>query len=158
MYSHKIETQIDEEYQNQVATEPLRQAALATLERTNQEEPCELTLVIATDEVLQDLNSRFLGIDRPTDVLAFPDDTRGPFVGAPGHPRYLGDVVISLPQAQEQAQKANHDSEAELQLLVVHGVLHLLGYDDLTEEDRPVMWSVQQEILKKLGVSIQLPE
>ena len=158
MANHTIETQIDEEYQNQVAEEPLRQAALTALEFARQDEPCELALVVTSDDALRELNSRFLGVDRPTDVLAFPDDTRGPFVGAPGHPRYLGDVVVSVARAQAQADEASHDPEAELQLLVVHGVLHLLGYDDEAEDDRSAMWSAQQDILKRLGVSIQLPE
>ncbi len=158
MAKHTIEVQFDEQHQDQIAEDALRQAALATLEYTGQSEPCELTLVVTTDDALQELNSRFLGIDRPTDVLAFPDDTRGPFVCAPGHPRYLGDVVISLPRAQAQAAEAPHDLEAEVQLLVIHGVLHLLGYDDLTEEYRSAMWAAQRDVVERLGISVQLPE
>jgi probable rRNA maturation factor len=158
MCAHTIEAQIDQEYQGQVSAETLRRAALAAVEHAGQDEPYEVAIVVTGDEALQELSSRFLGADRPTDVLAFPDDTRGPFVGAPGHPRYLGDVVVSLPRAEAQAREASHDLEAELQLLVIHGVLHLLGYDDVTEEDRSAMWSAQRTILKRMGIDIQLPE
>jgi probable rRNA maturation factor len=158
MSKHTIEVQSDSEYEDRASGDPLRRAVSATLEYVRQDEPCEVAVVVTGDETLQELNSRFLGMDRPTDVLAFPNDSRGPFVGAAGQPRYLGDVVVSLPRAEAQATEAAHSVEAELQLLVVHGVLHLLGYDDQTDEDRSVMWSAQSEILKGLGVEIRLPE
>ena len=118
---------------------------------------CELTVVVTDDEALHELNRRHRGVDAPTDVLAFPDETRGPFVGAPGFPRYLGDVIVSFPRAEAQAAEAGHDVSAELQLLVVHGVLHLLGYGDETEEQRVQMWGVQAQILRDLGVEANFP-
>jgi len=137
--------------------EVLRQTALATL--THEGAPdVEVAIVITDDESLQELNRRFRGIDAPTDVLAFPDDTRGPFVSAPGLPRYLGDIAISYPRAAEQAAEAGHSVQAELQLLVVHGVLHLLGYDDQEASERARMWAAQEAILRTLGVSVHLPE
>ena len=137
--------------------EVLRQTALATL--THEGAPdVEVAIVITDDESLQELNRRFRGIDAPTDVLAFPDDTRGPFVSAPGLPRYLGDIAISYPRAAEQAAEAGHPVQAELQLLVVHGVLHLLGYDNQEESERARMWAAQEAILRALGVSVHLPE
>jgi probable rRNA maturation factor len=96
-------------------------------------------------------------VDAPTDVLAFPDATRGPFVAAPGLPRYLGDVIVSFPRASAQAAEAGHDTQADLQLLVVHGMLHLLGYDDVTDEQRARMWDAQSEILQALGVEAHPP-
>lgn len=140
-----------------VDEEMLRRAALATLLHQNAPS-VEVAVVVTDDESLRELNRRFRGIDAPTDVLAFPDETRGPFVGAPGFPRYLGDVVISFPRAQEQAGQAGHPVEAELQLLVVHGVLHLLGYDDQSEPERAKMWAAQEAILKALGVQVNLPD
>ena len=71
---------------------------------------------------------------------------------------YLGDVVISLPRAEAQAAEVGHDRHAELQLLVVHGVLHLLGYDDTGVEQRAQMWAAQAEILQDLGVEVHLPK
>ncbi len=140
-----------------IEEEQLRRAALATLLH-QQAPPAEVAIVISDDESLQELNRRFRGVDAPTDVLAFPDDTRGPFVGAPGFPRYLGDVVISYPRAREQAEQAGHSVEAELQLLVVHGVLHLLGHDDQSGPERAKMWAAQEAILKALNVRVNLPE
>jgi len=159
MSFHTIELQIDEQFQTQVQPEPLRLAALETLKTVHErvEEPCELAVVVTDDETLYELNLRHRGVDAPTDVLAFHDETCGPFVSAPGLPRYLGDVIISFPRAEAQADDAGHDVEAELQLLVVHGVLHLLGYDDSTEEQRAQMWAVQAGILQALGVKVHLP-
>lgn len=115
----------------------------------------QAVVVITGDETLHDLNRRYRGVDDPTDVLAFPDDQQGPFGG---QPRYLGDVLISYPRAEEQAAAAGHSTLAELQLLVVHGLLHLLGYDDEEESERSRMWAVQEEILSQLGVRVHLPE
>jgi probable rRNA maturation factor len=138
-------------------TETLRRAALAALAHQQQEEPCELAVVVTDDGVLHELNLRHRGVDAPTDVLAFPNETCGPFVDAPGQARYLGDVVISFHRAQVQAAEAGHDTQVELQLLVVHGVLHLLGYDDVTEEQRARMWAAQTEVLHALGVQVHVP-
>ncbi|MCS7178682.1 MAG: rRNA maturation RNase YbeY [Anaerolineae bacterium] len=137
--------------------EVLRKTAMATLAHQNAPD-VEVAIVITDDESMQELNRRFRGVDAPTDVLAFPNEARGPFVSAPGFPRYLGDIAISYPRAEEQAAEAGHSTQAELQLLVVHGLLHLLGYDDQSEPERARMWAVQEAILRHLGVSVLLPE
>ncbi len=157
MSEHTIEVQIFSEAVPRVEQEPLRLAAMAVLQTLAGDTPGELTVVIADDETLQTLNRRHRGVDAPTDVLAFPDETRGPFVGAPGIPRYWGDVIISFPQARRQAAEARHPVMAELQLLVIHGVLHLLGFDDQEPEARSRMWAVQSQILHQLGLHIQTP-
>lgn len=154
---HTIEVQIDEQFQARVRLEPMRRAVLATLIHQRVEEPCELAVVVTDDEVLRELNCRHRGVDVPTDVLAFPDETQGPFVGAPGLPRYLGDVIISFCRAEAQATEVGHNVQVEMQLLVIHGVLHLLGYDDVTEEQRAQMWIAQAEILQALEVEAHLP-
>ncbi len=154
---YTIEVQIDEQFQAQVQPDPLHQAALATLVYQRVEEPCELAVVVTDDEALRELNRRHRGVDAPTDVLAFPGETRGPFVGAPGLLRYLGDVIVSFRRAEAQAAKAGHDVQIELQLLVVHGVLHLLGHDDVTDEQRVQMWAAQAEILQALDVEAHFP-
>ncbi len=148
---HTIEIQIDEQFLAQVQPDLLHQAVLATLIHQRVEELCELAVVVTDDEALHELNRRHRGVDAPTDVLAFPNETRGPFVGAPGLLRYLGDIIISFPRAEAQATNVGHDVQTELQLLVVHGMLHLLGYDDVTEEQRAQMWAIQAEILQTLG-------
>ena len=155
---HQIDIQIEEQA-GDVAEAPLRQAVLATLVLQNVEEPCEVVVVIADDTALHDLNRRFRAVDRPTDVLAFTNDTRGPFAGGvAGFPRYLGDVVISVERAQAQAEQAGVALVEELQLLVVHGVLHLLGYDHADQEQKAAMWAAQDAALRQLGVDISLPE
>lgn len=156
--SHSIAIQVDAEFQRQVQPGLLQRAALTTLIHMGMEEPYELTVVVTDDGVLHDLNLRHRGVDSPTDVLAFPDDTRGPFVDAPGMPRYLGDIIISFPRAQAQAADAGHAVEAEVQLLLVHGMLHLLGYDDTVEEARARMWAAQAGVLRRLEVDVHLPE
>jgi probable rRNA maturation factor len=94
------------------------------------------------------LNRSYLGIDAPTDVLAFPASELDPETGR----RYLGDVLLSLPRAERQAKDAGHGLEAELQLLVVHGVLHLLGYDHASPDEKARMWAAQAEVLGRLGL------
>ena len=158
MSVHSIDIQVDEPYRVQSAQDLLHRAALATLIHQEQEDPCELVVVVTDDETLLELNRRYRGVDAPTDVLAFPDDTRGPFVGAPGFSRYLGDVIISWSRAEAHAAQAGHSVLAELQLLVVHGVLHLLGYDDVEADERARMWAVQAEVLRALRVDVHLPE
>ena len=154
---HAIVPQIEEQFQGQVQPDMVRQAALATLAHLEFQEPFELAVVVTGDEMLHELNLRYREVDRPTDVLAFPAGARGPFVDAPDEPRYLGDVIVSFHRAEAQAANAGHTVLAELQLLVVHGVLHLLGFDDVVEQGRARMWAVQAEILQRLGVEVHLP-
>lgn len=156
MSPHIIEIQIDEQFQTQVRPEPLRQAVVATLAHQQVREPCELAVVVTDDGTLRELNYRHRGVDAPTDVLAFPDEVRGPFVRVPGLPRYLGDVILSFCRAETQAAEAGHTVQVELQLLTVHGVLHLLGYDDVREEQRAQMWDVQAEVLQDLGIHVRI--
>ncbi len=168
MSLHTVDVQIEAPYRSRVQPEPLRQAAEATLQHQGLEEPCELVVVVTTDKTLHELNRRHRGVDAPTDVLAFPCQTKEEdafvFVDAPGDrddgvsPRYLGDVIISFPRAEAQAVEAENELLAELQLLVVHGVLHLLGYDDQTEPDRTRMWQAQQAVLADMDVEVHLPD
>jgi probable rRNA maturation factor len=136
-------------------TDALKQAAEAAVKHSRVAEPVELTIALEGDERLQQLNRDFLGTDAVTDVLSFPADEFDPDAQS----KYIGDVVISFPQAQHQAQNAGHPTLAELQLLVVHGVLHLLGYDHAEEAEKQAMWQQQAEILAEIGCEIKkLPE
>lgn len=112
-----------------------------------------LTIVLTDDTHIQKLNFEFLQIDAPTDVLSFPVDERDPET----EERYLGDIIISYPRAQLQAATGGHSLRDELFLLVVHGVLHLLGFDHSQEADKRIMWEHQSEILKDLGCTISPP-
>jgi probable rRNA maturation factor len=155
---HLIDIQVEEQV-GPVDTRPLREAVVTTLKLLGVTEPCEVVVVISDDESLQALNRRFLGIDRPTDVLSFANDTRGPFAaGSGGFPRYLGDIVISVERARSQVDAVGGTLIQELQLLTVHGVLHLLGYDHAEPAEKAQMWAAQDAILKQLGLDLPLPE
>ena len=128
----------------------LEQAALAAL--THQAAEGDLTIVLADDEELHRLNRDFLGIDAPTDVLSFPASETDPETGA----AYLGDIILSIPRADAQAQAAGHPLADEARLLVVHGVLHLLGHDHAEPDEKAKMWKAQGEVLEGLGVRINV--
>jgi probable rRNA maturation factor len=115
-----------------------------------------LSLVLSDDAQLQALNRQFLGIDAPTDVLSFPSGESEP--DPDSGERYLGDVLISYPRARAQAEAGRHPVEEELRLLVVHGVLHLLGYDHTGQADKAEMWAHQAAILARLGSILRPPE
>lgn len=131
----------------------LLEAARITLEQGAEEPDGELTIILTDDEQVRILNLEFLQIDAPTDVLSFPADYTDPDTDSP----YLGDVIISYPRAQEQASSAGHPLEHELQLLVVHGVLHLLGYDHNNEEEKYRMWTLQNGVLRQMGNPLSPP-
>ena len=104
--------------------------------------PIEMSLLFTDDETIRSLNARYRRVDASTDVLSFAQDdavTAEGFVTPPGAPRILGDVVISLPQAERQASDYGHSLGREISYLIVHGTLHLLGYDHETEADRAEM-------------------
>jgi probable rRNA maturation factor len=96
----------------------------------------ELSVSFVTTEEMAELHERYMGEAEPTDVLSFPLDD----AGTEGEPRMLGDVVI----CPEVAAGQNEDLEAEMRLLLVHGILHLLGYDHETDEERARMWERQE--------------
>jgi probable rRNA maturation factor len=125
----------------------LERAAHQVLGHEGVDTSAEATLVLSDDAQLQDLNRQFLGIDAPTDVLSFPGGETDPDSQA----LYLGDVIISLSRAQAQAAAGGFALQDELQLLVVHGMLHLLGHDHAEEEEKVKMWVVQTAILESLG-------
>jgi probable rRNA maturation factor len=126
----------------------LEHAALAVLDLSSVPAG-DLTIVLVDDARIQELNRDFLGHDATTDVLSFPADEADPDTGH----RYLGDVVISFVRAVEQAIEGGHTVEAEMQLLVVHGVLHLLGHDHASKEEKERMWAAQAKVLESLGIS-----
>lgn len=131
--------------------ELLERAACAALEHQAARESLdsELTIVLTNDARLKELNQDYLGIDAPTDVLSFPASETDPETGT----RYIGDILISIARAQSQATAAGHPLESEVQLLVVHGVLHLLGHDHAEVQEKALMWQAQAEILAQLGLA-----
>jgi len=149
-----INVMVDDVFAPQVDSVNLKHAAQKTLELQNRSIETDLSIVIIDDEQMQSLNLHYRGIDSSTDVLSFPAD----FVDPDNEKTYLGDVIISYPKCLEQAQSANHSTNEELILLVVHGTLHLLGYDHIQYDEKKRMWSLQAEILEQLEYTdINLP-
>jgi len=112
--------------------------------------PAEVTVVLADDRTLRRLNRRFASLDRATDVLSFPAEADAAQRGA----RYLGDVVISVPRARRQAASGGPPVQAELSLLAVHGVLHLLGYNHARPLQRRRMADLHARALRRLGIRL----
>jgi probable rRNA maturation factor len=108
--------------------------------------PGELTVVLTGDKEIRSLNRQFSGLDKATDVLSFPSGDRDPETGL----KYLGDVVVAVPTALRQARRTGKSPFQEIQLLVVHGVLHLLGFDHGGVEERRSMWARQKAVLARL--------
>ena len=119
-----VEFIIHDDHAEYVDDTALVALAVRVLEGEGADADALLTVLVGDDEILRDLNRRFLGIDAPTDVLAFPDGEP-----LPGEPADLGDIAISLPTAARQADAHGHPLGAELAHLLVHGILHLCGYE-----------------------------
>ena len=113
-----------------------------------------LTVVLVDDDYIRNLNLQFRGIDAPTDVLSFSADP--PPVTIEGEPPYLGDIIIAFPYAAAQAQQLGHALNDSLVLLVVHGTLHLLGYDHNSLANRNAMWSAQEAALVALSIPVSI--
>lgn len=112
-----------------------------------------LSVVLTGDEAVRSLNREYRGIDRPTDVLSFPAEAEG----SPDDASYLGDLVIAVPYLAQQAGAEGHAFADELLLAVIHGTLHLLGYDHDTPENQEIMWTIQAEALAAASVPIAVP-
>lgn len=132
----------------------IRKCCAAVLKKEGIEDSCEISVTIVDNETIKELNSQTRGIDRETDVLSFPLGENGEYeVNYATNALLLGDIVISLPKALEQAQEYGHSTEREIAFLTVHSMLHLLGYDHIEEDDRVVMRAREEEILNYMGIT-----
>jgi probable rRNA maturation factor len=150
MPSYEVEIQVEPAFAGRVVEGKLAQIVYTVLEQEQQPEGTELTLVITDDEQIRALNRSYREIDSATDVLSFPSSEGPAFVTPEGLPPYLGDVIVSFPTALAQATEQAHSVDEELALLIVHGCLHLLGYDHATDEEQQRMWARQDTILQLL--------
>jgi len=133
----------------------IERAARTALKHQKESPRANLSVVLTDNRKLRALNRDYLGIDAPTDVLSFPTSEPDPETGS----RYLGDILISIPYARKGAKQAGNSLEAEVQLLVVHGVLHLVGHDHAQPKEKAKMWKAQREILESLGLGdVQIRE
>lgn len=133
----------------------IRERAEKTIEEVlrveNFTENAEVSLSIVDMEIIHRLNKEYREVDRPTDVLSFPMDEEG--YDNEGNPIFLlGDIVICLDVAENQAKDFGHSLEREMMYLICHSTLHLLGYDHIEEDDKLEMRSREKEVMKNLGV------
>lgn len=148
--------QIDPAFAAQVLPGQVRAAVEAAIAAGEGVPAGALSVVITDDAQVRELNARYRNVDDTTDVLSFGAIRNGSgFVGSPAEGEYLGDVLISFPRTIEQARAYGHPVEEELALLVVHGVLHLMGYDHEEDADRAEMWQRQARALASLGIHWQ---
>jgi probable rRNA maturation factor len=160
--------------QTLLASLPVDQTIERTLQEAGVNEPVVLTLLITNDETIKEMNKQYRQMNKPTDVLSFPllekplvnapaeqlwqpqegaeaAQAGTPFVTPPELVTNLGDIVISWPTVQRQATEARHSAGYELLYLLSHGVLHLVGYDDMSEAGYQAMVGTQQSVLQSLG-------
>ncbi len=130
-----------------------------TLECESFDKDCMVSVTIVDNNQIHQLNNEFRGIDRPTDVLSFPvlEFEDGKMIQNCGDyyegKLILGDVILSAQKAKEQSIEYSHSLEREIGFLVCHSILHLLGYDHETEEERGVMRKKEEAALELLGLT-----
>lgn len=133
----------------------MKNAVKTVLECENKLFDCEISVVITNNEGIREINRDYRNIDSPTDVLSFPQydfDRPSVFSCEPSQPVVLGDIVISVERIIVQAEEIGHSFENELTYLTVHSVLHLLGYDHMTDEDKKIMRAREKHIVRKIIV------
>ncbi len=148
------------------AADIISAAIEGALKKQNREGGVSVTVV--DDETIHGINKEYRNVDRPTDVISFPSEEGEEIIAPPDDvisfpseegeeiiappDGFLGDLVISYPRAVAQAEEYGHSVRRELSFLAVHGTLHLLGYDHMTDEDSKNMFALQDEILDYIGV------
>ncbi len=159
---------IEKEYDPELGID-YEKIALQVAEQILTEEKCpyeaEVSLLLTSNDEIHRLNLEYRGIDRPTDVLSFPQieyETPSDFSRAEEHEAecfnpdtgelFLGDIIISLDKVKEQAENYGHGTRREFAFLVAHSMLHLLGYDHMTEEEAADMEARQDLALRHLGI------
>jgi len=135
----------------------VRKAINTTLALEGFENSAQISVTFTDNEGIRRLNNDFRGIDKPTDVLSFPmmdfEDTDEPPVDDAEN--MLGDIVLSLEKAQEQAESFGHSVEREIAFLCIHSTLHLLGYDHINASDEIQMRIAQRKALEAMGLAIK---
>ena len=145
-----IEIVFQDQDPSQRIEQALQASVLAVFAQQKLDSASEVSILISGDQMLKELNKEHRGEDKATDVLSFPNEGNNPESLAP----YLGDIAISFEKAKVQAESAGHSLLAEMQLLCVHGMLHLLGYDHGNPNQEETMWAAQNAILDDLGVEM----
>ncbi len=110
-----------------------------------------LSVALTTDEIIHEYNREYRSVDRPTDVLSFPEDEGAELLTPPDG--FLGDIMISIPRARAQSIELGHSLEREIMFLTIHGVLHLLGYDHMQTKDEAKMMQIQRSIMDSIRLN-----
>ena len=118
----------------------------------------DVYITLTNNEEIHKINKEYRDVDRPTDVLSFPMYERDEIAGLKNDTedeieKSLGDIIVSIEKVREQAEEYGHSFERELAYLVTHGMLHLLGYDHMIEEEKAVMRKREEEILETLNIT-----
>ena len=149
----QIDIHVEEKFKGMVDGGSVKKIARQVLKSEGVAPPYEVSLVFTDSETVRQLNRDYRGVDKPTDVLAFymlsQKGANSPFALPPDGVTRLGEVVISYPQAVEQAGEQGHPPERELALLIIHGILHLLNYDHEGLEEESEMREKEEELLEK---------
>ena len=149
----EIEISVEDDFRGLVDEDRARKIAQYVLNAEGVAPPYEVSLVFTDSEAVQRLNRDYRGIDEPTDVLAFymlpQREVDDYFALPPDGVLHLGEVIISYPQAVKQAKVQGHSVEQELALLIIHGILHFLGYDHEQPEEGKRMRGREEELLGK---------
>jgi len=145
---------VEEEFRGVVDSVRVKKIVRQVLKAEGVVSPYEVSIVFADSETVQQLNRDYRGIDEPTDVLAFymlpqKEEADVSFALPPDGVTRLGEVIISYPQAVEQAREQGHATEKELALLIIHGILHLLGYDHEEPEEESKVKEREKVLLEK---------
>ncbi len=132
---------------------PTIEAVAAKVSELYRLEKAELSITLTDNLHIQAINRRYRGIDRPTDVISFAlNESEEPEI-QDAEVNILGDIIISLERAAEQAAEYGHSYRREVAFLTVHGLLHLLGYDHMEDEERQEMEEEQRAVMEALGIS-----
>ena len=151
--NEQIDIHVGDEFQTLVDKGRVRKIVRQVLKAEEVTPPYEVSLVFTDSGQVRQLNRHYRGVDQPTDVLAFymhqQSGSDSSFTLPPYGVTHLGDVIISCPQALAQAKEQGHSAQRELALLVIHGVLHLLGYDHEESREAKKMRAREKELLEK---------
>ena len=148
---YEIEVSVKEDFRDLINKDDIRKIVQQVLEIEKAPSPCEISVVFTDNETIHVLNRDYRGIDRPTDVLSFclaPREKKEalPFILPPDDIVHLGEVIISYPQAVIQAVPQEHLIDMELTSLLIHGILHLLGYDHEDTSDEAKMRAREKQL------------
>lgn len=139
---NKTEEKIDKSFVRKIVKHTLKKMSA---------ENSEVNIIFVGLEEIHEINKTYRGVDRPTDVISFALEDNDDI--SVYDERVLGDIYICLDKVHEQAKEYNHAETREMAFLIVHGLLHLLGYDHMIKEEEIIMFNLQEEILNEMGIT-----